>query len=124
MSLLALTACSRAPSMEERLIGTWEMPEVTITYDASTPNAPSPRKSKEVVQIIFTPDHKEIWRSRGSDEVSAKWRLEGDDLVLTLETQTEAGPPGTTRREKIKRITSEELVFTDGTTEGRWTRVK
>ena len=124
MSLLALTACSRTPSMEERLIGTWEMPASTVIYDASTPNGPFPIKSKDMVQVTFTPDHKEVWRLRGADEVVAKWHLEGDDLVFTLETQAEAGPPGTTQRQKIKRITAEELVFTDGTTEGQWTRVK
>lgn len=110
--------------MEERLIGTWEMPASTIIYDANTPNAPFPIKSKDMVQITFTPDHKEVWRVRGADEVVAKWHLEGDDLVFTLETQAEAGPPGTTQRQKIKRITAEELVFIEGATEGRWTRVR
>jgi hypothetical protein len=79
--------------------------------------------SKEMMQIIFTPDHKEVWRYRdGPDKVVAKWHLEGDDLVFILETQSEAGPPGTTSREKIKKITSEELVITDGTTDGQWKR--
>jgi hypothetical protein len=111
--------------MEERLIGTWEMPASTIIYDIRTPNAPFPIKSKEVVKITFTSDHKEVWRSGdGPIETVARWHLEGNDLVFTLETQTEAGPPGTTKRERIKTITLDELIFTDGTTEGRWTRVR
>lgn len=110
--------------MEERLIGTWEKPASTILYDARTPNAPFPINSKDMVQVAFTPDHKEVWRRRGADEAVAKWHLEGDDLVFTLETQAEVGPPGTTKREKIKRITADELVFIEGTTESRWTRVK
>jgi hypothetical protein len=122
---LAVASCSRSPSTEERLIGTWEAPASTTLYDARTPNAPFPITSKEMVQIIFTPDHKEVWRYGGDrDDVVAKWHLEGDDLVFVLETQSEAGPPGTTKREKIKKITSEELVFTDGTTDGIWKRAR
>lgn len=125
IALVAVGACSRTSSIEERLIGTWEMPASTIIYDANTPNAPFPIKSKEVVEITFTPDHKEVWRTRGGPiDTVARWHLEGNDLVFTLETQTDVGPPGTTKRETIKKITSDELVFTDGTNEGRWTRVK
>ena len=125
IAVLALGPCSRTPSMEERLIGTWETPKSTIIYDRNTPDATFPITSKEFVEISFTADHKEVWRSRGGPvETMARWHLEGDDLVFTLETQSESGPPGTTKREKIKKITAEELVFIDGTTEGRWRRVR
>ena len=126
IALLTLGACARRGSVEQRLIGTWEMPASTILYDRNTPDAVFPIVSKEVVEITFTADHKEVWRaSRGGPVgATARWHLEGDDLVSVLESDSEAGPRGTMRREKIKKVTAEELIFTDGTSEGRWTRVR
>lgn len=125
VALLVIAACSRSSSTEKLLIGSWETPSSTIVYDANTPDAPFPIESKETVQITFTTDHKEVWRVGGGPvETVATWHVEGDYLVFTLETQSESGPAGTVKRERIKKITADELVFTDGTVEGRWRRVR
>jgi len=124
VAMFAMTACHKRASLESRLIGTWASPAMEIIYE-SDPRATPPPLASDFVEITFTPDHKEVWRYRKAEATAAAtWRLEGNDLVFTMETEGFYGPPGTTRREKIKSITSDELVFIDGTVEGRWTRVR
>jgi hypothetical protein len=41
-----------------------------------------------------------------------------------LETASFWGPAGITRRETIKKLTADELVFTNGEIDGLWTRVR
>jgi len=119
---VSLGGCHSQACIEELLIGTWESPALTIVYDATTPNAPFPIETG-CMEIIFTKDHKEMWREDGGDvQAVARWRLEGNDLVFTTETETFWGAPEITRREKIIRLSSDELVFSDGSAEGRWQR--
>ena len=81
--------------------------------------------SKEVMQITFTPDHKEFWSHRGQlPHATARWHLEGDDLVFTFISQPKDMHLRGRRREKIVRVTATELVFTNGTDEGRWKRAR
>jgi hypothetical protein len=77
------------------------------------------------MRITFTSDHKEIWEPSNSNvRRVARWHLEGDDLVFTTETEGFYGRAGTTRRERITKISSDELVFTEGDAVGRWKRVR
>jgi hypothetical protein len=103
---LALGGCQSPSVIEKRLIGTW-LGETSR------------------IELTFTADHKESWRDRrGKGQTIARWHLEGHDIVYTLESPGEEAPAGTTRRERIKKITSEEVIFTDGRSEGRWTRIR
>ncbi|MEP6637449.1 MAG: hypothetical protein ABJB97_12045 [Acidobacteriota bacterium] len=121
IALIMLSGCRRPSAIERQLIGTWESPGVKVAYSADGDySAPD-----WVMQITFTADHKEFWRVPGrGDHAAARWHLEGDEVVFTMETEGFFGPPGTTRREKITKITSDELVFSDGSIEGRWRRVR
>jgi hypothetical protein len=120
---LPLGGCHSQACIEKLLIGTWESPALTIVYDAATPDAPFPIE-KGCTAIIFTEDHKEMWRENGGEvQAVRRWRLEGNDLVTT-EIETSSGAPGIATREKIIRLSSDELVFSDGTSEGRWKRVR
>jgi len=94
----------------------------TLAREASNPPPPL---ASQFMEIIFTADHKQTWRYRGGEaQAVARWRVEGNDLVFTMETESFFGPPGTTKRERITKITSDELIFSDGSNEGRWTRVR
>jgi hypothetical protein len=111
IAALVFDGCQSPSSIEQRLIGTWA---------GSTPG-----RNGDVIEITMTGDHKESWRYRGAKlQTTARWHVEGNDIVYTLESAGESAPAGTTRRERIKKITSDEVVFTDGTDEGRWTRVR
>jgi hypothetical protein len=124
IALLSVGGCQKNSTFEDRLIGTWAAPALTIIYDRDPPATPPPLAS-EYMEITFTPEHKEIWRYRHAEgRAVARWHLEGDDLVFTTETESFWGPPGITKRETIKRITPDELVFIGGNVEGRWTRVR
>ena len=124
ITLLATAACHKQTSVESRLIGTWSSPALTIVYEREPSNPPPPLAS-QFMEITFTPDHKQTWRYRGGAvEAVARWRVEGNDVVTTMETKSFFGGPGIMKREKITKITSDELVFSDGTNEGRWTRVR
>jgi hypothetical protein len=121
VAAFVLGTCSRPSTIERQLIGTWEAPGVEVVYAANNDySAPT-----WVMQITFTPDHHEFWRVPGIDrQARARWYLEGHDLVFTTESESDFGPPGSTLRETITKLTSDELVFSDGKVEGRWKRVR
>jgi hypothetical protein len=120
MTLVVLGGCASPKSVEHRLIGTWESPDLYwVGIDRSVHAL-----SGKVMEVTFRPDKTETWRYRGGPVLAvASWHVEGNDLVLTLRTRSESGPPGAIIRETITKITSKELVFGDGT-KGRWTRVR
>src|SRR2546421_652370 len=121
IALISLSACRKPSALERQLIGTWERPEVEILYSADNDY----RAPDSVMQVTFTPDHKEVWSVPGKDvHAVARWHVEGNDLVFTMETEAFTGPAGTTKRERVTKITSDELVFTEGNAEGDWKRVR
>jgi hypothetical protein len=120
--ILALNACHPRPITEQKLIGTWV---ITAAVKHEEDGSEKRFEMAPDMEITFTPDHKELWRSSGTDrQAVARWHLEGHDLVFTMETESEMGGPGTTKRGKIKSITTDELVFSDGSVEGWWKRVR
>jgi len=114
--LLALASCSSRSSIDKRLIGKWE----TIEHQAD--------RSPTAVEIMFTGDGRYLWSFQGKPPVvTGRWRLDGQELITTIETQAKDSglpllPPQI--RYQIVRVTEHELVISDGTTEGRWTRVR
>jgi hypothetical protein len=121
VSLMALCGCHRPSAIERQLVGTWESPGFETVYSSDGDYSPA----DWVMQITFTRDHKEIWSVPGRDDhAEARWHLEGNDLVFTTESESFYGPSGLTRRERIIKITADELVFSDGKIEGRWKRVR
>ncbi len=122
ISLIALVCagCHRPTSKEKLLIGTWSSPLTEEIVNGTLQSVGS-----DVMEVTFRADHKEFWRVPGQDEhAAARWHLEGDYLVFTMETKSFVGPPGITRRERITKLTSDELVFREGSIEGRWKRVR
>jgi hypothetical protein len=107
---------------EGRLIGTWKSSGAIIhERDGRETRVAFDQK----MEITFTPDHKEIWHDYNANTMAvARWRLKGNVLVFTLETASFWGPAGITRRETIKKLTADELVFTNGEIDGLWTRVR
>jgi hypothetical protein len=94
----------RLSPIEKQLIGTWE----------STLSGAS-------MEVTFTTDHREFWCSDGEPtRVSARWRVERNVLVFTIEDPSSPGE----RRERIAKLTATEAVFTDGKEEGRFKRVR
>jgi hypothetical protein len=124
ITILALDGCQSPRSIEQRLIGTWA--GSTFRFLPGRNRTTGYRNMvDDTIEISFTADHKETWRYRGTKRHAlARWHLDGSDLVFTLESQGEDAPAGTTRREKIKRVTSDQLVFTDGGHDTVWTRVR
>jgi hypothetical protein len=95
-----------------RLIGTWKSSGAILhNKDGSETRVALGQN----LEITFTADHKEIWHDYDADAMAvARWHLKGNVLVFTLETASFWGPAGITKREKIKKLSSDELVFTDG----------
>ncbi|HVF70473.1 MAG TPA: hypothetical protein VM940_02595 [Chthoniobacterales bacterium] len=122
---VALLACGSRPVQrptEARLIGTWKTAGAIIHNKDGSQTRVALRQKME---ITFTADHKEIWHDYDAGtKAVARWRLRGYVLVFKLETASFWGPAGITRREKIKKLSSDELVFTDGRIDGVWTRVR
>ena len=122
--LLGVGACHQRSSIESRLIGTWASPALTTIYERDPPSSPPPL-ADDFMEITFTADHKEVWQYRKTEgRAVARWHVEGNDLVFTTESESFWGPPGVTKRQRIVKLTSDELIFNDGTNEGRWTRVR
>src|ERR1700719_2655633 len=120
ITILVLGGCQSPRSIEQRLIGTWA--GSTFRFLPGRNRTTGYRNMvDDIIEISFTADHKETWRYRGTKRHAlARWNLDGSDLVFTLESQGEDAPAGTTRREKIKRVTSDQLVFTDGGQDTVW----
>jgi hypothetical protein len=112
--VVALSSCSARSSIEERLVGEWKSTEQQ--KDGST----------AAIESIFTADGTYSWGFPSKPRVlTGRWRVEGQDLVITLETQaTDSGLPELPLeiRNHIIRVTPDELVVGDGTTERLWTR--
>lgn len=120
--ILALSSCRSLPVTAQALVGTWTF-SAAIEYheDGST-------KTIEMapdMDITFTSDQKELWSYPGEPpQAVARWHLEGNDLVFTMETKSFFGGPGITRRERIIKITPDEVIFSDGKMGGKWKRVR
>jgi hypothetical protein len=123
VAIFAFGGCQSPASIERRLIGKWAAPTPRIAPGRD--DYGNRNMVNDVMEITFTDDHREIWRYRGAKlHASARWHLEGSDLVFTLKTPVRGAPAGTIRRERIKRVTSTELVFTDGSHDTVWTRAR
>jgi hypothetical protein len=121
---LVTSGCAQNASLEKRLIGTWAGPAL-YCYAPDRSHTLIPL-SKEVMEITFTDDHRETWRYRGKPpDTVALWHLEGNDLVFKIISKPKGTSlPTNPQRERIVKVTAKEAIFTDGTTEGRWTRVR
>jgi hypothetical protein len=101
ITLVAFAGCHRPASTEERPIGTWASPLAEEILDGTRHPL-----TREVMEITFTPDHKELWRVPGRDvQAVARWRLEGNDLVFTTESESFFGPPALRNASKQIKIT-------------------
>ena len=114
--LIALPSCSPRSSTERLLVGKWEGIEH------------QPDRSQSVTEIEFTRYGIYRWSFHGKPPVvTGRWRLDGQELVTTIENQAkDSGLPELPPQMKyrIVRVTKHELVVTDGTTEARWTRAR
>ena len=112
--VVALTSCSARSSIEERLVGKWE--STVQQQDGST----------TAIQSIFMADGTYSWGFPSKPRVlTGRWRVEGQDLVMTVEMEApDSGLPKlpAETRNRIIRVTAHEFVVGDRTSEGRWTR--
>jgi hypothetical protein len=112
--VVALSSCSARSSIEERLAGEWKSTEQQ--KDGSS----------IAIESIFMADGTYSWGFPSKPRVlTGRWRVEGRDLVITLETQaTDLGLPELPPeiRNHIIRVTPHQFVVGDGTTERLWTR--
>jgi len=77
------------------------------------------------MEVTFKANREEIWRSLdGKEEAVARWRLEGNYLVFTMKTASDAGLVGTMKRESIEELTENQLIVGDATMAGVWTRIQ
>lgn len=114
----------RLSPFEKQLIGTWTMADTCLRRDENGRMIET-SVSGPGMEITFTTDRREFWcPDGGASQMEARWRLEGDVLVTTFEKQSKDRDLPTERRETIAKLTATEIVFTDGTTEARWTRVR
>ena len=78
------------------------------------------------IQFIFMADRTFSWGfPRKLRVVTGRWCVDGQDLVMTIETQAaDSGLPELRPeiRNHIIRVTAHEFVAGDGTSERRWTR--
>jgi hypothetical protein len=123
VALLAMTTCNSRSPIEKGLVGTWTMPTTTVDYHED--GSKTTTVSDSGMEITFTDDHRELWCMRGEAPlVIARWRVEAGDLISIIEKQPKDMNLPKQRREKIVKVSEKEIVFSDGTTEGRWTRVR
>ena len=121
VALLGFASCTTLSPTESKLIGTWKGSGAIQHHEDGSQTRVS---LEPTMQITVTPDHKVIWRDRSGENAVARWHLEGNDFVFTMETKSFYGGPGITRRETIVKIVSDQLIVGDGTTDGVWTRVR
>src|SRR6476659_57003 len=92
--LVALSGCHPPSVNEQKLIGTWKITGAVKYHEDGSDELITMEPDME---ITLTADHKEVCRSLNADrQAMASWHLEGNDLVFTMETQSDIGPPGTT----------------------------
>src|SRR5438477_8471544 len=112
---VALLTCGSRPMQrptDARLIGTWKSGGGILNNKDGSETRVALGQSME---ITFTVDHKEIWHDYDTNATAlARWHLKGNVLVFKLQTASFGGHAGITKREKIKKLSSDELVFTDG----------
>jgi hypothetical protein len=123
-SLSSWSVCISWSPIQEQLVGTWGMP-LFVTTDLRDGSPGSTTVSDEKVEITFTEDHRYLEGVRGEPTLlTGRWCVEESDLILQIETQPKSAKIPWQRRETIATVTDKELVFTDGTAEGRWVRVR
>jgi hypothetical protein len=122
VALLTCRSCPVQRPTDARLIGTWKSAGAILHNKDGSETRVALGQNME---ITFTADHREIWHDYdASTKAVARWHLKGNVLVFKLETASFWGVAGVTKREKIKRLSSDELVFTDGNIDGVWTRAR
>jgi hypothetical protein len=120
VALLTFNSRTMQRPTDARLIGKWKWSGAILHNKDGSETRVALGQSME---ITFTADHKEIWHDYDANATAvARWHLKGNVLIFQLETASFWGPAGITKREKIKKLSSDELVFTDGTIDGLWTR--
>jgi hypothetical protein len=113
-------AFERLSALEKQLIGTWVSPSVTMVEEDGTV-----KNSDDFMRITLTPDHWQLWCSEhDGSRFRAKWRLEGNVFVITYPMKPKGSELPNERRETIFSVNDTVLVFTDGTVEGHWTRMR
>jgi hypothetical protein len=115
--LLAASApCAKCCSDEQLLVGTWGRVERQSDH------------TQTAIDLTLTKDGRYFWAFRGKPPVlSGQWRLDGQNLITTVEIQAkDSGLPLLPRQitYQIVRVTEHELVIADGTGAGRWIRVR
>lgn len=112
--------CHRLSSEERLVVGVWTRPR-TVTI---TDNEP-PEESQEKLEIRFDSNGSYSWSVRGEPpDLTGRWWIDRGDLVTEIETQPKDGLFPRQRHERLVRVNELELVLSDGTGEGRWTRVR
>ena len=121
--LLTLGGCNCLSSNERRLIGTWQGTAAIERHEDGSETRIN--MDPPTMEVTFTANHQERWRSLdGNQEAIARWRLEGNELVFIMKSASQAGLAGITKREKIEKITVNELIVGDATMAGVWTRIQ
>lgn len=112
--------CVATPSASQKLVGSWIVPQfVDVRSNEGEPEAYARAMRKPGPRIVntFKADHTLTANMLGQrPNVTGRWRIEGSDLITGMAKDRK---PLRVERVHIVKLDSNELVVSDGTTEGR-----
>ena len=114
---LLFTCYATPPTLEQKLVGTWVTPAITVTPPGK--DAKPPKPGEPVAKFVYNADHTYVAsRSDLKEAVTGTWRIEGDYLITKP-------AEGHSKEERtfILRLTASKLIFSGAGTEGHWWRL-
>jgi hypothetical protein len=113
---LLFTCYATPPTLEQKLVGTWVTPAITMTPPGK--DAKPPKPGEPVAKFVYNADHTYVAsRSDQKATVTGTWKIESNYLITKS-----AKWLSKEERTLILRLTDRKLIFSDGQIEGHWWR--